>query len=183
MPLELRRYLTLLFATIAVVALGCGEKPEEGTTKGDRDSVVASPADDAGVKSATITMSRRMTEVVDKVRSVDDAAAAERSLSAIVDDYIAAISPKVSDANLLAALEKDRGVKQASQQLKDALDSLQARAPDAAALVRSAIVSQSGRIYAIGRGGISNDEIEKMMERDAQAQSPPSDTAADSGAR
>lgn len=186
---QIRRLVPLLLATLTVTlaGVGCGEKPEDGEKNGDRDSGAASPAGNAAVKSATITMSRQMTDVVKGVRSVADAAPAERALSAIVDDYIAAVSDKVSDPNTLGQLEKDRGVKQASTDLKAALDSLQARDPEAGALVRAAIVRQSGRIYTIGRGGISNEDIEKMMapqQGNAAADAAAPDTAAaDSGTR
>ena len=77
-------------------------------------------------------------------------------------------------------------MKQASTDLKVALDSLQARDPEAGALVRAAIVKQSGRIYNIGREGFSNEEIEKMMgpRGDAETEAAaPDTTAADSGTR
>jgi hypothetical protein len=182
---EIRRFVPLLLLALSLTASGCSEKPDDGKKKGE-NAVAASPADDAAVKSATIVMSQRMTGVVLTVRSAADAAAAERSLTEIVDDYIAAVSDKVSDPNLLGQLEKDRGVRQASAELKRALDSLQAHDPEAGALVRAAIVKESGRIYNIGRQGLSDEEIEKMMAPagGAPAEGRAPDTkAADSGAR
>lgn len=182
MPPRLPRFLLLLLLPFSVAAISCGD--EAGDSGKESDTTAApSAAGDADVIRATIAMSSKMADVVRSVKAVDDIVPAELSLTAIVDEYIAAVSGKVSDPNELRLLEKDRSVKEASMALRGALDSLQARDPEAAALLMKAIVTQGGRIDNIGRGGLSDETIEEALMRGRGQGEGDTAGTADTGAR